>query len=207
MSASVFSRSAAWAALISVLLSSGCATLPKTGVPASGAPLAINTEEVWEWNFETRKVGEEYRASQDSSGDWTVRKTGDIHKTSLTGGDVTRWFALQDNLRIDDEDFFRITGQTGIADDVRDTRERALWWNRVGLGAAGLGVVLGVVGGLLARNLDSMGAGLTCLISGIILAPSGGYLALRSKFQVDHQLTSVDLAQAYAAQYNQTVHR
>jgi hypothetical protein len=133
--------------LAAAAFSLGCATLPMTGVPATGEPLLadVTTERV---NYVGRaRVGEV--VSKDASGN--VIGTSEVYEDQLMSTNITRWQVFQGNNRIDDEDFFRIGGDIQAADQIADRRERAVITNRVGWAVLGVGVAA-VVGGLVLRS-------------------------------------------------------
>jgi hypothetical protein len=126
-------------------LSIGCAALPKTGVEANGQPLLadVKTEDIQY----VAKVKSGEVVHKDAAGN--VVGTSEAYEDKLMSATITTWATFQGEDKIDDEDFFRISGDTQAADQIHAGRERAVTVNRVGFGILGAGVVLAVVGGVI----------------------------------------------------------
>lgn len=126
-------------------LSIGCAALPKTGVEANGQPLLadVKTEDVQY----VAKVKSGEVVHKDAAGN--VIGTSEAYEDKLMSATITTWATFQGEDKIDDEDFFRISGDTQAADQIHAGRERAVAVNRAGFVVLGVGVVAAVVGGII----------------------------------------------------------
>ncbi len=136
------------AILLSCLGGLGCASLPATGVQATGAPLGVQTGTVIEHHQVSEKVGDVEHT--DSSGRTVGRSAVYANRTVTTERDI--WFPTQGGQRIDDKDFFTIAGDREAADEVQRYREKGITMNRVGLVTAGIGIAALVGGYVLMSN-------------------------------------------------------
>lgn len=167
--------------LATAALSLGCATLPMTGVKATGEPLLADVHSENVQYVGKAKVGEV--VSKDSSG--RVIGTSEVYEDQLMSYNITQWQVFQGPNKIDDEDFFRIGGDIQAADQIATMRERAVITNRVGWVLLGVGVAALATGLVLQNTLkqeDSMGIatpsplGSYLLIGGGVVGLVGGSL-------------------------------
>ncbi|MFT3771704.1 MAG: hypothetical protein QM820_40345 [Minicystis sp.] len=95
-------------------LSIGCAALPKTGVEANGQPLLadVKTEDIQY----VAKVKSGEVVHKDASGN--VIGTSEAYEDKLMSATITTWATFQGEDKIDDEDFFRISGDTQASDQI-----------------------------------------------------------------------------------------
>jgi hypothetical protein len=155
--------------LATAALSLGCATLPMTGVAATGEPLLADVHSENVQYVGKAKVGEV--VSKDSSG--RVVGTSEVYEDQLMSYNVTRWQLFQGPNKIDDEDFFRIGGDIQAADQIAAMRDRAVATNRVGWVLLGIGVAALATGLVLQNTLkqeDETGF--------VTPSPLGSYLAI-----------------------------
>src|SRR5262249_11990538 len=114
----------------------------------------------------------------------------EAYEDRLMSATITTWACFQGEDKLDDEDFFRIAGDTQAAEDIHNGRDRAVAVNRAGWVVLGVGVAVGILGGVLAAtvkttdNTDPMHpvtsaspVGRYVLTGGILAALIGGSLA------------------------------
>jgi hypothetical protein len=211
------SRSASWISGIAPLLASaafslGCATLPMTGVPATGEPLLADVTSERVNYVGQERVGQV--VSKDASG--RVVGTSEVYEDKLLTANITRWQVFQGNNKIDDEDFFRIGGDIQAADQIAARRDRAVVTNRVGWALLGVGLAA-VVGGFVLRSAleekEKVGTittttpwypGQYIAGGGGIVALVGGYLVFYSNgvAHLEHPLDDPRRAKRVERSYN-----
>jgi hypothetical protein len=175
------------------ILGTGCATLPKTGVKATGEPLSFDTGSSVHGYLTTEKVGEvEYR---DQGG----RNIGsaDVYRQKAVTYRKFEWKPKQGNTSLSDEDFFRIAGESRAADEIHSHDQSAWIINRVGLGVVLVG--LGLLGGSFATKDTRLGGiGLGLVTVGGITAYVGG-----NRLAPDEHVLPYDRAKLTADEYNE----
>jgi hypothetical protein len=187
--------------LVVLLVSSGCATLPRTGAPATGEPLAVKTDVLYSRATVREKVG---TVEHRDSGGRNVG-TSELYEDRQVINSHLVWATYQGGSVIDEEDFFRIAGDTSAADSIRRSRHTGLWLNRAGWGAA-VGFGLLAVGGyaMAAQSNGDSTAPRMLMIGGLLGVSGGAYLAYIGKAMVDPQRrhNSMGTASVTAAEYN-----
>jgi hypothetical protein len=168
------SRSGSWLSgtaplLAAAALSLGCATLPMTGVAATGEPLLADVHSENVQFVGKAKVGEV--VSRDNSG--RVVGTSEVYEDQLMSYNITQWQVFQGANKIDDEDFFRIGGDLQAAEQIARGRDRAVITNRVGWVLLGVGVAALATGLVLQSTLKQKDE--TGFVSP---SPIGSYLAI-----------------------------
>lgn len=211
------SRSASWISGIAPLLASaalslGCATLPMTGVPATGEPLLADVTSERVNYVGQERVGEV--VSKDASGNVIGRS--EVYEDKMMSANITRWQVFQGNNKIDDEDFFRIGGDIQAADQIAARRDRAVVTNRVGWALLGVGLAA-VAGGFILRSAlteEEKTGGVTTTTpwipgqyiagGGALVALVGGYLAFYSNAvaHLEHPLDDPRRAKRVERGYN-----
>jgi hypothetical protein len=188
------------------LFAGGCAHRPPTGVKATGEPLVVQIRTESEPYLVQQKVGEV--VSRTSSGNYV--STG-IYESQAINIPVTYWQALQGKEKIDDQDFFRIGGDTRAAEEIAAMRDNAVVLNRLGLVILVLGGAA-TVGGFVLRETEkttrysSTAPAWTSAIAfgGLSAVIAGGAMALygRGKMRVEHPIDDRERAKRVADKYN-----
>jgi hypothetical protein len=187
------------AALAVSTAAAACATMPATGIPATGEPLGYRAE-TQHYAYTTQEKVAEVQY-QDAAG----RSTGSaaVYQPRTVTGSFTEWRPMQGSAFIDDEDFFRISGDVEAARAIRDYHEKGVFVNRLGLSlvvvsAAGLAAIR-------ATHLDPSATSTRVLggasVLGLIFGGSwawAGYLRMKP----ESHLFDLDRARADAARYN-----
>jgi hypothetical protein len=184
-------------AVVLLVMSAGCATLPATGAPATGEPLGtLRSSEAYAYLARDKVADVEYR---DAAG----RSAGSaaVYQDRVVRGVVVHWQPTQGGKVIDDEDFFRIAGDVAAAREIHDYRSQGLWLNRVGLallatGAGGLVAYRADPGNRYARAVG--GASALCLVLGGLWTLDGLY-----RMKPDHHLFDLGRASSDASDYNE----
>jgi hypothetical protein len=186
-------------AALAAALSIGCAHLPETGAQATGEPLAVRTEHVTERWTEQAKVGEVQH--RDSSG--RSLGTSEIYEDRVVSATHLEWYAAQGNSRIDDADFFRISGDEWATNEVESYRSTGIVMNRVGLGLLAAGAAT-LLGGYAMRSDSDPGLGLAMTYGSSALFCSGGLLTWMGMARTRESVHPVEMdrAQVAAAAYN-----
>jgi hypothetical protein len=177
----------------------GCATMPKTGAPATGEPLSVQGQVVTDRHQVREKVGEV--RYEDSAG----RSLGksDVYQDRTVYSNRLVWGTYQGLSRIDDYDFFKIAGDHATAQEVEDYRRTGVVMNRTGWGMVLGGLAVGL-GGNAALHESSPGAGTGLLLGGTLVASIGAALAYWGFGRTSADAHPVDIGRAHvaAAQYN-----
>jgi len=172
------------------------AQAPKTGVVATGEPVAV-VDDVKVWTTtEKEKVGD--TVYKDSNGH-TVG-TAETYQEKTRVHSMKVWYPVQGNEQLVDEDFFRITGDQRALDDTLAMRANGKKWNRRGkitMIAGGVSFIAGLfVSNPLGRTLLMSGGGL--------VVTSGWYMSYWGHKQMDPEQHAVDrsVAERAARSYN-----
>lgn len=153
-------------------LGSGCATLPTPQAVANGERLSIRDGTELSQYETSEKVGEVQH--RDSSGH-TIGSS-DIYENRLHTVQRYVWRAYQGNLRISDDDLYRIAQDEPASLEVQSIRESGVLINRIGLGTIVLGVVAsGLSYFAIGHDRPMLGIGLS--VGGLLTASVGGLLA------------------------------
>ena len=204
-------------AVIAVALASvtGCASMPKTGTPATGEPLSVYTGTVAEQHTVKEKVGEVQHKTEDGKVVGTSEVYADRQVT--THRDV--WYGKQGDQRIDDQDFFAISGDREAADEVRSSRETGVTLNRIGLVTAIVGAAAMVGGYYFMSQATTVNAdgtvtenaignlALPFLIGGGVAVTTGGtltWIGMRRTSADRHPVDDVPRAMRDAQKYNRS---
>lgn len=161
-------------------LTTGCAHLPKTGTAANGQALFVdvNTENIQ--YVGKVKAGE--TVLKDANGN--VVGTAESYEDKLMSYNITTWQTFQGEDKLDDEDFFRIAGDTQAADQIHDGRDRAVSLNRAGFVVLGVGLAAAIAGLVIRSaaaapvNPDAPYLGTTPNAAGTLIASGGFVVAL-----------------------------
>jgi hypothetical protein len=194
---------------------SACASMPRTGMPATGEPLSVHTGTVEQHHTVKEKVGEVEHKTSDGK----VVGTSEVYadRDVTTYRDV--WYGMQGSTKIDDEDFFRIAGDKEAADEVRSYRETGVTMNRIGLVAIIVGAAA-MAGGYYfttqATTIEADGTvtnnsignlALPFLIGGGVAVTTGGtltWLGARRTGADVHPVDDVPRAVRDAQKYNRS---
>lgn len=189
----------------------GCASVPRPVAAPTGEPLSVREHTETGYVTEKVKVGEvEHKGTNGQ----TYGKS-EIYQNQTRSFEYQVWGGYQGDVKVSDDDFYRISNDQKAIQDVQDKREGGVVMNRVGLGLLALGAA-GVVGGYAINSswepdANNPGAtapktGLYIVTGGLITAAVGGILTWvgLSKAHSEHPLTQ-DRAQAAAANYNRTI--
>ncbi len=182
-------------------LALGCATLPITGSPSTGEPLSVASGIAYSSHVEKAKVGEVQH--KDARG----RDLGksEVYQERLVTTSHLVWQTKQGESAIDEEDFFRIAGETETADEIQKTRQTGVLLNRIGWGGAAVG--LAGLGGAWAMSGDPNLQGLSpaATIGGLVITTLGStliYMGLNLASPGRHHVEREE-AMRTAATYNQ----
>jgi hypothetical protein len=173
-----------------VSLWSGCASMPRTGVRATGQPLRI-VEDVKVWR-QRDNVGEV--RVEDQNGQRLA--TADVYATQTHT--KWQWHAEQGGEPISDEDFFRITGQPRAAEESQRWHERNVRANHRGRWL----LIGGVVGAIAGLAMPGIQAKALMAITGISVGSCGLYLMLWSSDKMQEHVVPVWDANELADRYN-----
>jgi len=186
------------ALVIIVLAAGGCATVPDSGVRASGAPLVVDVQEESWTALASRPVGQVTftDAAGRQTGSATVSETHQVRMRQL------HWRGMQDGRVISDEDLFRIAGDAEAAEIDRRYRRngRIMQWAGAALALAGLVelVVARQRGWTESRGAQiAAGAAYGGLVGGIMFVVWG-----RKRLHPDRHPVGLARAQAAALRYN-----
>jgi hypothetical protein len=192
-------RLALTASLVSLLASTGCASIPQPVAQPNGEPLSIR-EKTQTYTYNTQeKVGEvQHRAS-----DGRNLGTSAVYVNRTHVGSYQVWKGYQGDAPISDDDFYRISKDKSAISEVESSRSTGVTLNRVGLGILAAGLV-SMVGGyaLRSQNPDS-GLPTPLIYGGVLAVPVGGLLTYMGlgMAQSEHPL-SQERAAAAADNYN-----
>lgn len=191
----------------------GCVHMPKTGVKATGEPLAVDIRTEHHEYVGKARVGEV--VNKDASG--RVVGTSEVYEDRMMAYNVTRWQVFQGDSPIDDEDFWRIAGDTESAEKIKAMRERGVTTNHVGLGLL-LGGLAAVGASLALRpaltetdpttGIDTTPAWpMYMMTGGLITASVGGVMMFMGSAAVkrQHPIDDPILARRTAKKYNKTL--
>jgi hypothetical protein len=120
----------------------GCATLPLTGIPATGEPLRIVERRVDGGGYQDAELD----TGQRLNGNADDRSTSTRHEPRFLEPSYLTWVLRQGSAEIDAQDFMRIAGDAEGARDLETTRQRGILLNALGFPVAAAGLVLGFLG-------------------------------------------------------------
>ncbi len=173
----------------------GCASLPTTGVKATGEPLGFDLETSQHGYITQEKVGEvQYRgAAGQNLGSASIYRDKQVTYQKL------EWTPKQGKTQLSDEDFFRIAGLPDNSDNIHAKVMHGYIASRVGLAIAVIG--LGLLGvGLWRHDQRFSGGGLGLTAVGGITVGIGGH-ALNPR----NHIYPLSEAESAANAYNQTL--
>jgi hypothetical protein len=148
------------------LVLGGCATLPGIGAPMTGEPLHVESRLVTDTYSVKEKVGEvQHKDAQGRS-----IGTSDMYQDRLVTSHHMVWHPVQGRDGIDDQDFFRIAGDTEAEEQVRQFRETGITLNR-----AGLGVIAASAASLIGGVVISRASGGSAIGSGMLYGGAFGF--------------------------------
>jgi len=170
---------------------------PKSGVVASGHPLAV-VDDVKVWTTtQKEQVGEtEYKDAQGN-----VIGTGTSYEDKTTVHSAKIWYPVQGTEQLADEDFFKIAGDQKALEETLELRASGKKWNRRGMYTMAGGVVGMIVGYFVPQQTVR-----TVLVVGSGLTVGGGYyMSMWGARQMNPETHAVDrsVADRAATQYNQ----
>ena len=182
-------------AVVALAACVGCASLPTTGVRATGEPLEFDFETSQHGYMTSQKVGEvQYRGAGGQN-----LGRAEVYRNKQVTYQKLEWTPKQGKLPISDEDFFRIAGLPDNADTIHSKVMNGYIASRVGLAIAVIG--LGLLGVGIARHDQRMsGGGLLLTAGGGITVGIGGH-ALNPR----NHVFPLDEARSAANAYNQTL--
>jgi hypothetical protein len=187
----------------------GCAHLPTTGLQPSGDLLQVVQSSHQVHYAVKQKVGEvEYR---DPYG--RIVGTSNVYEDRLVTQNVLTWYPRQGQRRLDDYDFFRISGDEQAAQEISDYRNSGIVMNRVGLsmlGAGALTVAIGFALSLLVPHDTSVSPFYYVSTAGGLVAGTGGlltWLGFARNKEDAHPIDDVERATADAEAYNEKLAR
>ena len=182
-------------AVIALAACVGCASLPTTGVRATGEPLGFDFETSQHGYITSEKVGEVkyHTAGGQNAGSASIYRDKQVTYQKL------EWTPKQGKTGLSDEDFFRIAGLPDNADTIHAKVMHGFIASRVGLAIAVIG--LGLLGAGMWRHDQRMsGGGLLLTAVGGITVGIGGH-ALNPK----NHVFPLNEAESAANAYNQTL--
>lgn len=195
------------AGLVTTLALVGCVSLPRTGaVAATGEPLSVGTKTVYDKETYKEKVGEV--TFVDSQGQKVGTSTLYAKRTEYVPREV--WQTYQGATPLDDQDFFRLAGDTDAVDRIRRTREQGVTFARVGLVGTLLGLGVTTAGFALKDDAPNASNGLptALLVGGTVTAGVGallwalGVAAVKGAHPLDDQQRAFEAAARYNASLN-----
>lgn len=186
------------------LIATGCASLPEPQPIVTGEPLEIREKTKTYTYTSKEKVGTvEHR---DSHGH---RSTSTVYANKKKVGSYTVWSAYQGDTRISDDELFKIAKDEEASREIRESRERGLLVQRLGIGLAVAGA-LALGTGLVMYSQQKEGSE-SPVASGLAM---GGGIGLSvgmvmsyfgsGKVSAEHPLEQERAEQA-ADRYNQTL--
>jgi hypothetical protein len=187
--------------LLAIAAAAGCATNPATGLPATGQVLGVQTEAEHFAYQQQQKVGEvQYH---DSAG--RAAGSAGIYQTNVVHGTKIHWRPTQGGTVIDDQDFFRIAGDTASEQEVQEYRRQGTALNRVGwgltlLGAGGIGATSAFMDETSGTGRKLAGVSALSLIIGALWVYAGHY-----RMGTDVHAVELDKAREAAKRYNETL--
>jgi hypothetical protein len=187
--------------MVALAAAAGCATNPATGLHATGQALGVQTEAEHFAYQQQQKVGEvQY---QDSAG--RAAGSAGIYQTQTVHGTKIHWRPTQGGAVIDDQDFFRIAGDTGSEQEVEEYRRQGKAMNTVGwgltlLGAGGIGATSAFMDETTGRGRTLAGVSALSLLIGALWVYAGHY-----RVQPDHHAVEIGKARDAAKRYNETL--
>jgi hypothetical protein len=189
------------AAIGAMAAAAGCATNPAKGLPATGQALGVQTESEHFAYQQQQKVAEvQYH---DSAG--RPAGTAGVYQTQVVHGTKIHWRPTEGGTVIDDQDFFRIAGDTGSEQEVEEYRRQGKAMNTVGwgltlLGAGGIGATEAFMDTSQGRGRTLDGVAALSLIVGALWIYAGHY-----RVQPDHHAVELEKAREAAKRYNETL--
>jgi hypothetical protein len=188
-------------ATVAMVALAGCATNPATGLQSTGQALGVQTESEHFAYQQQQKVAEvQYH---DSAG----RPAGSagVYQTQTVHGTKIHWRPTQGTAVIDDQDFFRIAGDTGSEQEVEEYRRQGKAMNTVGwgltlLGAGGIGATEAFMDTSQGRGRTIGGVAALSLIVGALWVYAGHY-----RVQPDHHAVELGKAREAAKRYNESL--
>jgi hypothetical protein len=180
---------------------SGCASNPATGLHATGQPLGVQTESESVAYRDQQKVGEVQYQNAAGQPDGSAS----VYRTTVGHATIIHWRPTQGGTVIDDQDFFRIAGDTATEREIDEYRRQGKALNRVGWGLSVLGAG-GVAASTLLMDESSKrartigGVSVLGLITGALWVYYGYY-----RMQPDHHAVEIERARAAAERYNATL--
>jgi len=188
-------------AVVVLVALTGCATLPITGVQASGEPLDVQSGLVTHTWTSNDKVAEIQHKDENGN---SIGKS-DVYEERQHSAQVLEWYPQQGGIRLDDEDFFRIAGDTDAASRIRASRESGVTLNKVGWGVVAAGLAI-VAGGMAMRTSPDLADGGLYLSSGGLLTASIGSMLVWwgiGKTRDPHPINDLPYAERASRSYNQ----
>jgi hypothetical protein len=176
----------------------GCATVPDSGVRASGAPLRVDVQDK---SFNALRSVEVGQVRYEDAGGRRVG-TATITQNEMMRFSDVRWHGIQGDRVISDEDLFRIAGDSEAADVDHAYRRtgRIMFWTGCVMASAGL------AGMLLVRDpsvLDTTGGQLAAVASyGGFLGGAMLIIFGRMRLDPDRHPVPLERAQQAVGQYN-----
>ncbi len=173
------------------------ANRPKTGAVATGAPLAVVDDlKVWT-TTRKEKVGEAVHT--DSRGNTVGTTNVYANRTRVHSKKV--WYMVQGRERIDDEDFFRISGDTSALKVTQDLRVKAKKRSRTGHITMGAGLIASVAAIFIKQPLLRT----SLALGGSAALGVGWYFAFSSRrmMQPEYHAVPRSVAERAARTYNE----
>ena len=164
----------------------GCAELRTSYAPATGAPMDVFDQTVVRHGVQQVATGHE--EVRDSNGNLIATATH--YENQPVSWEERTWYPMQGRMRIDDESFYRITGDQEAVERYDSWHHRGVTLNTVGwvMLGVGLGVFAGGVGMYAGDPKDSYGnptalstVGYVAMTAGLLSAGIGAYLAIAGK--------------------------
>lgn len=133
--------------LVAFTLSGCLATLPVTGMRATGEPLWVDRQT----RSTSYVVREKVAQVQHRTADGQSLGTSEVYADRLRTAQHEVAIPRQGRLEIDDEDFMRIAGEEKAANELRAHRETGIVMNRAGLGSLAGGIVAMLAGSAMLQ--------------------------------------------------------
>ena len=185
--------------VLAVLLA-GCAIVypqakrPPTGAPDTNERMWVEAHEYQTSHVVREKVGES--THKDNEGH-TIGTTDTYANRTVTENHVA-WQAMQGTTPVDDEDFFRIVGDSNALETTRSHRDSAVGVNRVGRTM----MLVGGVAMIAALFVPNDSAQAITFSGGLLVGGLGWYLAVTGAGRMDEHAVPVTRAIGDAEQHN-----
>ncbi len=178
------------AAAAGVVASSGCAVNQARGVASNGETLRVVVQNRSYSYHVKEKVGDV--THRDETG--RVVGTSELTRDAVRVRRFKVWSFAQGRSPLDEQDFFRLAGDREAYELIKRRRARGIFWNRLGLGLVGaglVGAVLMTAGGGTVRSVGTTAFSIGLPVGGV-MAFYGARKANRKQLPLMRALMAVE---------------